>query len=650
MAVTIWYGNVGAEHRSLPLINIHAEIMKYLLALTLFACAALVQAGTVNLLPMEPTAGGSLTIEYKPAEAQRHWIDARLPLHAVVMSFAETADVPTAEDVPLKFDGKRFVGEYTVPQGVVYLMIKVGTGKEYDDNREQLWSAIIHTPEGKAVRGGYMKAAQTYLGSLPPECRRKQDLEEAAMLLNQETMRHQRNIAARINQLMLESSLGVIPQEDAQAELRSLLTPTLRPETPDDALSMSAAYRSLNQESEAARVLHEAQNQFPNSKVVEQISFEELSKVKNLDDFVNRAIEHLARFPQSTARASLITNVVEATTRQGAFPALIRFLDGVQHLPASTYYLATNYIGAQDTLRSEAMRMIEKGLKAADDPLARYQFIGQSEWNAEQAIARSQIYFVKGAILRHEGKNTEAISALESSVQHGGAETDKAVFDMLVSLLASANNDAAVITYAEQAMKSGANTPNLEAAYRSVLARKGKDSAQVESQVASMKQSGQLAMLARISREMLNQPLVDGTFTSLTGQPVKISDWKGKVVVLDYWATWCGPCRKSFPSLQKLYEKYKDNPNVQFAVVNVWERDSNRVQLVQDFLAKNPTLTFPMFFDQKDEVVSKYGVTGIPTKFFLGKDGRIQFKEVGLLPDEQFIEEASKKIDVLLTQ
>jgi thiol-disulfide isomerase/thioredoxin len=149
---------------------------------------------------------------------------------------------------------------------------------------------------------------------------------------------------------------------------------------------------------------------------------------------------------------------------------------------------------------------------------------------------------------------------------------------------------------------------------------------------------------------MLNQPMIDGALTTLDGRPLRISDWKGKVVLIDYWATWCGPCRKSFPAMQKLYEMYRNNPDVAFAIVNVWERGDDRVKIVNDYLKNNPSLTFPVYLDKDDSVVSKYGVTGIPTKFFLGKDGRIQFKEVGYLPEEQFLEESTNRIELLLSQ
>jgi thiol-disulfide isomerase/thioredoxin len=178
----------------------------------------------------------------------------------------------------------------------------------------------------------------------------------------------------------------------------------------------------------------------------------------------------------------------------------------------------------------------------------------------------------------------------------------------------------------------------------------GLDSVAIAGKEASLRQAGRSVLAERVVREMLNQPLIDGTFTTLDGAPLKISDWKGKVVIIDYWATWCGPCRQSFPSLQKLYDRYKTNPNVVIAVVNVWEKSDNRATTVRDFLKTNPTLKFPMYIDPSDEVVRKYGVTGIPTKFYLGKDGRIQFKEVGFTPEEQFLEEATTRIEALLAQ
>jgi thiol-disulfide isomerase/thioredoxin len=619
----------------------------------LVACVVTIsvaQAGTVNLLPMQPTTGGKLTVEYKPGEAEHSWSAPNTKLHATMLGFREDAEIPTAIELPLKYDGKRWSGEYQVPDGVAFVMVKVGDGKRYDINDELYWSTLVYDANGKPLPGANMRAAHTYMGMLPPECKRKQDLNESVDLLREETKHYPRNLSAAINLVMLEASIGTNPPEEAQAKLRQLVQPNMVPQSPDEAIAIASALRALQNETDATRTMLDAAQRFPGTKVSEQIALEDLSKITNIDDFAGRAAAHLEQYPNTFARAGLIGSVISSTTQQGAFGALIRFLDRVPHLPAMVYYQAVNYVGAQDTLRNQAMRLLDEGLRAADDDKARLPYIGPTEWAAQQNIAKSQLYFVKGAIARNDGAVSQAVDAFKESVKLAGNETDRGVFEMLIGTLAGIPDHAGVIQYSEMALSAGAGTQNIVDAYTASATANGKSASEVQQKIASLKKMGQGAMVERLSREMLNQPMVDGTFTALNGTKLKISDWKGKVVVLDYWATWCGPCRKSFPSMQKLYEMYKGNPNVVFAIVNVWERTEDRMKIVQDFLSKSPELSFPVYFDMDDSVVSKYGVTGIPTKFFLGKDGRIQFKEVGLAPDEQFIEDSSKKIDVLLAQ
>jgi thiol-disulfide isomerase/thioredoxin len=274
--------------------------------------------------------------------------------------------------------------------------------------------------------------------------------------------------------------------------------------------------------------------------------------------------------------------------------------------------------------------------------------MGMSEWKEEQRLASSQLRFVQGAILRAMGKPKDAIAALELSIEIGGDDLEKGSVEMLIELERANGESKKALQLAERAMKLGVATPNVVSAFRALLKENGEDSSDIAEREEELRADGRKRMSQRVVQEMLNQQAIDGTFTTLDGKPTKISDWKGKVVIIDYWATWCGPCRQSFPSLQKLYLRYKDNPNVVFAIVNVWERSDDRVQTVKDFMAKNTSLTFPMYLDKDDSVVGKFGVTGIPTKFYLGKDGRVQFKEVGLHPEEQFLDEATNRIEALL--
>jgi len=140
---------------------------------------------------------------------------------------------------------------------------------------------------------------------------------------------------------------------------------------------------------------------------------------------------------------------------------------------------------------------------------------------------------------------------------------------------------------------------------------------------------------------------------NLEGKQVSIEDLKGKVVVADFWATWCGPCKASFPAMQKAINKYKNEPNVTFVFIDTWEQAEEREKKVKEFIDKNK-YNFNVLYDvaKPDEdnsftVVSDYKVNGIPTKFIIDKKGTIRFKKVGFDgSDESLISELSMMIEL----
>lgn len=117
------------------------------------------------------------------------------------------------------------------------------------------------------------------------------------------------------------------------------------------------------------------------------------------------------------------------------------------------------------------------------------------------------------------------------------------------------------------------------------------------------------------------QPLAIG------GKPVNLSQYKGKVVILDFWATWCGPCRQSFPHMQQMYDSLKSKG---FEIVAVSDEDPD---VIDKFVRKNG-YTFNFYRDPFRVAFGKYKVGGLPTTFVINRDGKIVGKTEGFSPQE----------------
>ena len=144
---------------------------------------------------------------------------------------------------------------------------------------------------------------------------------------------------------------------------------------------------------------------------------------------------------------------------------------------------------------------------------------------------------------------------------------------------------------------------------------------------------------AKVGDAALDFKLKDGT-----GADVTLASLKGRVVLLDFWATWCGPCKAAMPSVQKLSERFKDKP-VSILGVNVWERTKPESAGLDYMKKKNYTYGCLI---QGDDLAKAYGISGIPTMILIDADGKVLHSVVGF--DEGEEEKLAKMIDEQLAK
>ncbi|MFZ9388841.1 MAG: TlpA family protein disulfide reductase [Chitinophagaceae bacterium] len=201
-----------------------------------------------------------------------------------------------------------------------------------------------------------------------------------------------------------------------------------------------------------------------------------------------------------------------------------------------------------------------------------------------------------------------------------------------------------LIPLMEQAFRSESYTRAMKEMYVRVYNRTGRGDgfAALEALLAERRKK----LFAELRERMKSDPAPEFELPGLNSGSASLASLRGKVVLIDFWATWCGPCIASFPTMKELVIQNKNRSDVAILFVDTWQKEADKYATVRQFFRENP-YPFDVYMDNKDEVVKNFKVTGIPTKIVIDKKGIIRFVSVGfVLEDQKGVEELQAMIDL----
>ena len=145
------------------------------------------------------------------------------------------------------------------------------------------------------------------------------------------------------------------------------------------------------------------------------------------------------------------------------------------------------------------------------------------------------------------------------------------------------------------------------------------------------------------NHELIGKPAPSFSVASANGKgQANLASLKGKVVIVDFWATWCGPCKESFPKLQELYTKYSGNG---VEIVGLSEDDDNGPNIAE-FGQAHGAVKFPIGWDSGKSIAGQYKPPTMPTSFIIDKNGIVRFAHVGYHDNDEA--EIEKELKTLL--
>ncbi len=224
-------------------------------------------------------------------------------------------------------------------------------------------------------------------------------------------------------------------------------------------------------------------------------------------------------------------------------------------------------------------------------------------------------------LMYKSGKYAEALSYETLSLKASEDPTADIV-ERYHMIMEKVEKPSKVLASLSDYIAKGKSDSPMNAQFVRLKGKKGEQAlAVLEAQAKATKQ-------AEMVKTILNEPAGGFVLRDLEGKQVSMDSLRGKTVILDFWATWCGPCKASFPAMQQIVNKHKEDKNVVLLFIDTWENVDDKKKNAIDFIKQSP-YTFHVLMDNDNQVVEHYKVEGIPTKFIIDKDGVLRFKAVG---------------------
>jgi thiol-disulfide isomerase/thioredoxin len=565
----------------------------------ILSCTSLRAQDRVKITPQFPERGSTVTITYDP-QAPGATIPANASAITLVFSYSNLYDI--AYRVSLKKEGNLWTTSFTLARYATFATFYLQSGETIDrPTPASHYELAVYTGQNPVRDGhlykGYSLSAQ--MGK-SPELGAKQ-----AEQYQQELNLYPDNYEAKLRllQFKMSKAAGEEKEKIRQQALQVIAAKFYEaPTVPGNMNKVTMGYLIIGENSRLDSIRKVVREKYPNTELGRELYTSFIAKEKD-------TTEQISLFEKELKK--------ENAKNEKSFGEMHERLF---------------YIYAARKNASKALYHARKTARKTDDPYwpVTLKGIAQTLLNNKLALDSARGYTEQAlnltnqfpvGVIRYFPETGYIFPFVDDSTRQ--AAYNKAGGNLLSMLGLIALKQGSI---------SNANT-HMEAALQKSDDKETLDNVslfyQQTGNTAKMQQLQALRekkMLDKVKTQRINRPAPAFSFVDLKGQPVAPEVWKNKVVIIDFWATWCVPCMQEMPYIQRLYERYKDNPSVQFMIVNSGAR--NTMADAQGWNG-NKKYSFPVFFNTDPEVGEKFKFNLIPATYVINKEGHIQFSNIG---------------------
>jgi thiol-disulfide isomerase/thioredoxin len=620
----------------------------------------LLPAQELHVIPEMPEQGEKMKLTFTPGSDQQDTAFSTPQLYVLLWP-AEPGD-PEFKSYEMDKMGESWTTELRdLPDNIALLQMKVvdeTTGAEATPE-DQFWTQGFYQ-DGEMMPASWYRLSSSYsqrpdrkFAQSGAEMFRDTDAERTFDIRKQgyEVYPEDLHVARMYLQNAARKASGIEEKE----RLRQLAMDLVE-KYPDEPIALSSAghaLRSMEFEEALADVREQILERFPQHSAADYYRYEAISEADE-EEQRQKAETFITDFPDSNYKIMAFQSFIfPHYSQQEDWQGLYEFLNSAsikEHggIPGISSLVVNSIAEAENSQESGrwALRFValDESLQEQSydtDFTERAPYLTDRDWenfNEQRREAREE---GPSNMMRVQKARALAMAGWASKAEELAGEItgdDKATGSSfmngrLAEVYQNTGNQEKLLEIGEYAIRQNAYDDTLEEKYRDAWLAKhtGRGSQAYENHLGELIEASKDILREELAANMLVEQAADFTLPTLEGSEISLSDLEGKVVIIDFWATWCGPCVEAFPVFQEVVDAYADNEDVVFLAVNTFEGEysDERVQKAADFMEKHE-LDFPVLFDMdEDKVAGDYAVQGIPTQVAIGRDGKLRFEKVG---------------------
>jgi thiol-disulfide isomerase/thioredoxin len=637
--------------------------MKQLFTLLLCATCHLAVAQPFTVSPSPAVAGETVTITYAPRLTPL--ADSK---QVTAVIYLCDGDAWRADDLEMTPGDTAWVATYRLPEDVVLLACKFhGDDGAWDSGTR--WShyghfvlardgdALVHR-QGAYLHWGLLRYQPLEQHAVPGYSRPGECIEDNVMYLwIRNEYRYFPASRETLSFFAANSLEKIEPGTHADSYLQDVDYILSLPAPAERSLLRAAGTcRALLKDEARAREIEALVLQrFPDGELAREREGLRIHLMKDLDEKERAVIAFMKRFPPGKfprvndhyTRQIVMAALQHRATRRGDHDLLFEYLPVVHASVLPEFYYRLVQLPKQHGLKTldellplstaihdEMTLRATRADERLHDPLHVYS---PREWASECLRRHAGFFFTHADLLHEAGRHAEAMEILEPlKERYAKGSTFN---DLYARLLAANGYHQMVIPFIEAAARVDATTPAMLETLREGFSR-ANPAGDFDAYLATLRSPDFVEQFEeRLKGSLIKKELKPFALEDTRGQRVDMANLKGKVIVLDFWSTWCSPCKAALPGMQVAVDRYKDNPGVAFYFISTLEYDPNYKTVVRDFIAsKNYSLE--VLYDNTDPATGKHGalyheyakplgMNGIPHKAIIDADGFLRWSSGG---------------------